>query len=84
MPIALALKFGDSVKPLIDCRLSSPFGNGASTVSGHTDAELFQVRRWHVEARQGAVGMMVGVVVVRAGCWWVGCVCPWWRAVCNL
>jgi hypothetical protein len=43
MPIALALKFGDTVKPLIDCRLSSPFGNGASTVSGHTDAELFQV-----------------------------------------
>jgi hypothetical protein len=44
VPIAMALKFGPSVKPLIDCRLSSPFGNGASTVSGHTDAELFQVR----------------------------------------
>ena len=44
VPLALVLKFNNTAKPLIDVRISTPFGNGASTVSGHSDSELFQVR----------------------------------------
>ena len=42
-PLALALKVNDTDTPLSDVRISTPFGNGSSVVSGHSDTELFQV-----------------------------------------
>ena len=43
--MCLALKVNDTDVPLSDVKLSTPFGNGSSVVSGHSDTELFQVRR---------------------------------------
>lgn len=43
IPMVLALKVNDTEVPLCDVRLSTPFGNGSSVVSGHSEAELFQV-----------------------------------------
>jgi hypothetical protein len=58
IPLAIAAKVNSKDNPLFDVRLSTPFGNGSSTVSGHSEPELFQVRPRCVQSDDRAVAFL--------------------------